>query len=120
MQILSVGSSLLGIAGGVMTVLGTLPVVGSLNMGNLTFGSSASKLLIDAPSTSAISTISAGLVVLNNVTVDFNSSQPLNAGTYILIYGTSMLGTATQGTLPPSRSWSSLSVLGNNLVAILA
>ena len=121
MQCLSI-SSLLGFVGGVTIVVGSggaPPSVTSLTVGNLTFGSSASKLVINAETTSSVSVINAAAVVLNNVTVDFNSSQTLSAGTYTLIQGTSMSGTATPGTLPPGLTWSSLNVSGNNLVAVL-
>lgn len=91
---------------------------GNLNTGALTFNGTTSALTVNTNGTTACSTVtSSGAVVLGGVTVNFTAA--LNAGTYTLILGASMSGTAIQGTVATGRTWSSLSIVGNNLVAVL-
>lgn len=106
-------------SGGALDVGGS-GLINTLAVGALTFASSTAKLIVETDGLSAVSVISAAAVTLGSMTVDFNSAQNLNAGTYTLIYGTSISGSVTQGTLPIGRSWTSLGISGNNLVAVLA
>lgn len=92
---------------------------GNLNTGALTFNGSTAALTVNTNGTTACSTVtSSGAVTLGSVTVNFTGA--LNSGTYTVISGASMSGTATQGTVATGRTWTSLSVVGNNLVAVLA
>lgn len=102
------------------TIQGGLGTTGTLTTGALTFSGSTAKLRVNTDGTSTVSVVAAAAVTLGSVTVDFNSAQNLTAGTYNVITGTSMSGTATQGTLPIGRTWTSLTVVANNLVAVLA
>lgn len=106
-------------AGGTLGV-GGFGTITAMTSSTLTFTDSTSKLRVETNGTNAVSTVSSGAVALNNATVDFNSAQNLAAGTYTILFGTSMSGTATQGTLPIGRTWTSLMVVANNLVAVLA
>ena len=101
-------------------ITGGLGTTGTLTTGALTFGGSTAKLRVNTDGASTVSLVNAAAVTLGSVTVDFNSAQNLVAGTYSVITGTSMSGTATQGTLPIGRTWTSLMFVGNNLVAVLA
>lgn len=101
-------------------IQGGTGAAGTLTTGALTFNGATAKLRVNTDGTSAISVVAAAAVTLGTVTVDFNAAQNLTAGTFNVITGTSMVGTATQGTLPIGRTWTSLTVVGNNLVAVLA
>jgi fibronectin-binding autotransporter adhesin len=102
------------------SIAGGTGAAGTLTTGTLTFNGSTAKLKVNTNGSTTVSVVAATTVTLGSVTVDFNTGLSLNAGTYNVITGSSMSGTATQGTLPPGRSWTSLSVSGNNLVAVLA
>ena len=93
---------------------------GTLTTGALTFNGATAALRVNTDGTSTVSVVAAAAVTLGSVTVNFNTGLALTAGTFSVITGTSMVGTATQGTLPPGRTWTSLTVVGNNLVAVLA
>lgn len=106
--------------GGSNTIQGST-TSGTLNAGGVIFNATCS-LKVGTNGTNACSLVaSSGSVALNSgiVTVNFDPTLNLNAGTYNIITSTIMSGTATQGTLPIGRSWSSLNVSGNNLVAVL-
>lgn len=92
---------------------------GNLTTGALTFNGTTATLTVNTNGTTACSTVtSIGAVTLGGVTVNFSGA--LNAGTYTVISGSSMSGIATQGTVATGRTWTSLTVVGNNLVAVLA
>ncbi len=102
------------------TIRGGQGGTGTLSAGNITFGSSSSILAVGSDGSSTCSVIAlSGTATLNSMTVNFDST-PLNAGSYTIMTASSISGSATQGTLPTGRSWSSLSVSGgNSLVAVL-
>jgi autotransporter-associated beta strand protein len=102
------------------SIAGGTGAAGTLTTGTLTFSGSTAKLKVNTNGSTTVSVVAATTVTLGSVTVDFNTGLNLNAGTYNVITGSSMSGTATQGTLPPGRSWTSLTVVANNLVAVLA
>jgi fibronectin-binding autotransporter adhesin len=110
----------LNVSTGCTLDVGGFGTVTAMTSSTLTFTDATSKLRVETNGTNAVSTVSSGAVALNGVTVDFNSAQSLAAGTYTLIFGTSMSGTAAQGTLPIGRAWVSLTVVANNLVAVLS
>lgn len=92
---------------------------GTLTTGALTFSGSTASVTVNTNGTTTIGLItSTGAVTLGSVTVNFNGA--LLAGTYTIIGGSSMSGVATQGTVATGRTWTSLTVVGNNLVAVLA
>lgn len=101
-------------------IQGGVGASGTLTTGTLTFNGATSALKVKTNGASAVSVVAATTVTLGSVTVNFDTSLALTAGTYSVITGTSMSGTATQGTLPPGRTWTSLTVVTNNLVAVLA
>lgn len=93
---------------------------GTLSTGALTFSGASARLAVGIGSTTTCSLVaSSGAVALGGMTVNFDASA-LNAGTYTLITGASMSGSVVQGTLPTGRTWTSLGIVGNNLVAVLA
>jgi autotransporter-associated beta strand protein len=69
---------------------------GTYTTGALTFASSAAKLQVNTNGTTSNSKIVAGAVTLNGATVDVMGA--MTAGTYDLITGSSLTGTATLGT----------------------
>ena len=101
-------------------IQGGVGAAGTLTTGTLTFNGSTAALRVKTDGTSTVSVVAATTVTLGSVTVNFDTGLALTAGTYNVITGTSMTGTATQGTLPPGRTWTSLTVVANNLVAVLA
>ena len=111
-----------------VTISGTISGAGSVALnnlgavtvtGNVTFGSSASHLNLATNGTTAVQTLTtSSTTTLNSITVDFTGA--LNAGTYTVIAGSSIVGSATQGTPPTGRTWTSLMVVSNNLVAVFA
>jgi hypothetical protein len=110
----------LNVSAGCTLDVGGFGTITAMTSSTLTFTDATSKLRVETNGTNAVSTVSSGAVALNGVTVDFNSAQNLAAGTYTLIFGTSMSGTAAQGTLPIGRTWVSLTVVANTLVAVLS
>jgi hypothetical protein len=98
---------------------GLAGVVGTSIVGGIVFTNSTSKLIVNTNGTTGKSLITTtAAVALNSVTVDFDPTNSLNAGTYTILTASGGLsGSATQGVAPSGRTWSSLSVSGNNLVA---
>ena len=93
---------------------------GTLTTGPITFSGANARISIGIASTTACGLIaSSGAVVLGGATLNFDAVA-LNAGTYTVMTASSMSGTVVKGTLPTGRSWTSLSIVGNNLVAVLA
>jgi len=88
--------------------------------GTLTFAGSNGRLAVGIGSTTTHSGVAfSGAVALGGMTVNFDADA-LDAGTYTLITGSSMAGTVVQGTAPTGRTWTSLGIVGSNLVAVLA
>ena len=102
------------------SIQGGTGAAGTLTTGTLTFNGSTAALKVKTNGSSTVSVVAATTVTLGSVTVNFDTGLALTAGTYNVITGSSMSGTATQGTLPPGRSWTSLTVVANNLVDVLA
>lgn len=87
--------------------------------GSLSFDSGCILYLVTNGGTTHSKMTAGGAVTLGGVTVTFDGA--LNAGTYTVINGASaMTGTATQGAPPTGRTWVSLMVVGNNLVAVFS
>ena len=113
---------------GVVSVDGTLSQIsggigaaGQLTTGQLTFTGVTPKLTVNTDGVNIVSVVNTALTTLNAAVVNFNPAQALVAGTYTVIASSvPILGAATQGTLPPGRAWVSLTVIGNNLVAVLS
>ena len=90
----------------------------TLTVGALTFNGTNADLHVTTNGTNAVSLVtSTGAVALGGATV--NLVQPLDAGSYTLIGGSSMSGTVVIGTNSTGRTVSSCSVVGNNLVLVL-
>ncbi len=90
----------------------------TLTTGALTFSGSTAALNVTSNGTTTCSLVtSTGAVTLGGCTV--NLLGALNAGTYTLIGGASMSGTATVGTNSSGRTVTSCTVVGNNLVLVL-
>jgi len=89
--------------------------------GTLTFAGANARLAVGIGSTSTCSLVAvSGAVALGGMTVNFDTGYDLDPGTYTLITGGSMSGTVVAGIAPTGRSWTSLGIVGNNLVAVLA
>lgn len=94
--------------------VGTIAVTGSLS-----FDSGCTLSLGTNGSTTHSKMTAGGAVTLGGVTVSFDGA--LNAGTYTVISSTgAMTGTVVQGTAPTGRTWVSLTVVGSDLVAVVA
>ncbi len=70
---------------------------GTYTAGNLTFAGSTSKLRVNSNGTNAVSNISSKVTTLNGMTVDLLGALT-TPGTYDLVAGTSLAGTAVLGT----------------------
>lgn len=92
--------------------------VTTLSVGDLSFFKGA-HILLTTDGKSRISRISAANVNLNNLTVDFLPGQVLTPGVYTVIAGRTMTGTAIPGVPPVGLSFTSLRIVGANLVATL-
>jgi hypothetical protein len=95
-------------------------------IGGLVFSSSSSKLIVSTPSSSSScnkwTTTDGNVIALNGVTVDFDQTNGLSPGTYIIITNASgFTGSATKGVNPSgvaTANWS-LSISGTNLRVIV-
>lgn len=96
----------------------SLANIGTLNVsGNAVFNSANEITEYVSGGTAHSQIIVGGTCALGGMTVNFSGT--LNAGTYTIISSTgAMTGTVVQGTAPSGRTWASLMVVGNNLVAV--
>ena len=96
----------------------SLANIGTLNVsGNAVFNSANEITEYVSGGTALSQIIVGGTCALGGMTVNFSGT--LNAGTYTIISSTgAMTGTVVQGTAPSGRTWVSLMVVGNNLVAV--
>jgi len=93
---------------------------GTLTTGNITFSGVNAAINTRTDGTTTVSLIAAQTVVLGGMTANFEPAHNLNAGTYTMMTSTGMSGTVVQGTTPIGRTWVSLGIVGNNLVAVLS
>lgn len=90
-----------------------------LSVGDLSFLPGA-RVLLTSDGKSRISRLSAAKVNLDNLTVEFLPAQTLIPGTYAVISGVTMVGTAKLGALPVNLGGGVLKTVGTNLVAVLS
>ena len=96
----------------------SLANIGVLNVtGNAIFNSANEITESVAGGTALSQIVVGGTCALGGVTINFSGA--LDAGTYTIMSSTgAMSGTAAQGSAPTGRTWVSLMVVSNNLVAV--